>query len=58
MGRLNSDSRGGLKDMITPYSRMPLKGDVPPFDPTPSLAPRDPLGNFPKGTLGTGKRGR
>ena len=49
-GRLNTDDRGGLPDMRTPYARMPLKNDVAMGEATPSPKSRDPLGNFPKGT--------
>lgn len=46
-GRLNSDQRGGLGEMISPYSRAPLKNDVVPFDQVPSPKMRDPLGYMP-----------
>lgn len=49
IGRLDSDERGGLTDMITPYARRPLKNDVVPWESPQSPKSRDPLGNMPKG---------
>lgn len=49
-GRLNTDDRGGLPDMRTPYARMPLKNDVAVGEAVPGPKSRDPLGYFPKGT--------
>lgn len=49
IGRLDSNERGGLTDMITPYSRRPLKNDMVPWEAPQSPKSRDPLGNLPKG---------
>ena len=49
-GRLNTDDRGGVPDMRTPYARMPLKNDVAVGEAVPGPKSRDPLGYFPKGT--------
>jgi hypothetical protein len=53
-GRLNTDDRGGLGDMRTPYARMPLKNDVAVGEAVPSPKPRDPLRHAPKGTMDNG----
>jgi hypothetical protein len=49
-GRLNTDDRGGLGLMRTPFARMPLKNDVAMGEAPPSPKSRDPLGHFPKDT--------
>lgn len=49
-GRLNTDDRGGLPDMRTPYARMPLKNDVAMGEAAPAPRSKDPLGYFPSGT--------
>jgi hypothetical protein len=50
-GRLNTDDRGGVPDMRTPFARMPLKNDVAVGEAVPSPKPKDPLGYGPKGTM-------
>jgi hypothetical protein len=57
-GRLNTDDRGSLSDMRTPYARMPLKNDVAVGEAPPNTQRRDvdPLKYFPPGT-GVNDRG-
>jgi hypothetical protein len=50
-GRLNSDDRGGLGDMRTPFARMPLKNDVAVGEAVPAPKSKNPLGYGPKGAL-------
>ena len=49
-GRLNSDDRGGLGDMRSPYGRMPLKNDVAVGEAAPSPKSKDPLKYMPPGS--------
>jgi hypothetical protein len=49
-GRLNTDERGGLSIMRTPFARMPLKNDVAVGEAAPSPRSKDPLDYFPAGT--------
>lgn len=46
--KLKTDDRGGMPDMRTPYSRMPLKNDVAIGEAVPSPRSHDPLGFFPR----------
>jgi len=50
IGKLQSDDRGGLSIMRTPFSRMPLANDVAVGEAPNSPKSRDPLGYFPEGT--------
>lgn len=50
-GRLNTDDRGGVPDMRTPFARMPLKNDVAVGEAVPSPKSRNPLGYGPKGAF-------
>jgi len=50
IGRLNSDDRGGVPDMRTPFGRMPLKNDVAVGEAAPSPKSKDPLDYMPKGS--------